>query len=39
MTNLSTVIDIRSGNGYIDEFTINDMDILIEGIATSHACV
>ena len=32
--NLSTLIDIRAGNCYIDGFTINDIDILIEGIAT-----
>ena len=37
--NLSTVMDIISGNGYIDGFTINDVDILIQGIATSKACV
>ena len=35
VSNLSTLIDNRSGNCYIDEFTINDIDILIEGIATS----
>ena len=34
VSNLSTSIDIRAGNCYIDEFTINDIDILIEGIAT-----
>ena len=34
VSNLSTLIDIREGNCYIDVFTINDIDILIEGIAT-----
>ena len=34
VSNLSTLIDIRAGNCYIDWFTINDIDILIEGIAT-----
>ena len=34
VSNLSTLIDIRAGNCYIDGFTINDLDILIEGIAT-----
>ena len=34
VNNLSTLIDIRAGNFYIDGFTINDIDILIEGIAT-----
>ena len=34
VSNLSTLIDIRAGNCYIDGFTINDIDILIEGIAT-----
>ena len=31
---LSTSIDIKAGNCYIDGFTINDIDILIEGVAT-----
>ena len=31
---LSTLIDIRAGNCYINGFTIHDIDILIEGIAT-----
>ena len=35
VSNLSTLIDIRAGNCYIDGFTINYIDILIEGIATS----
>ena len=35
VSNLSTLIDIRAGNYYIDGFTINDIDILIKGIATS----
>ena len=35
VSNLSRLIDIRAGNCYIDGFTINDIDILIEGIATS----
>ena len=34
VSNLSTLIDIRAGNCYIDGFTINDIDIFIEGIAT-----
>ena len=34
VSNLSTLIDIRAGNFYIDGFTINDIDLLIEGIAT-----
>ena len=34
VSSLSTLIDIRAGNCYIDGFTINDIDILIEGIAT-----
>ena len=34
VSNLSTFIDIRAGNCYIDEFIINDIDILIEGITT-----
>ena len=34
VSNLSTLIDSRAGNCYIDGFTINDIDILIEGIAT-----
>ena len=34
VSNLSTLIDIRSGNCYIDGFTINDIENLIEGIAT-----
>ena len=34
VSNLSTLIDIRSGNCYIDGFTINDIDILIDRIAT-----
>ena len=34
VSTLSTLIDIRAGNCYIDGFTINDIDILIEGIAT-----
>ena len=34
VSNLSTLIDIRAGNCYIDGFTINDIDILIEGIST-----
>ena len=34
VSNSSTVIDIRSSNGYIDGFPINDIDFLIEGIAT-----
>ena len=33
LTIVSTLIDIRAGNCYIDGFTINDIDILIEGIA------
>ena len=33
VSNLSTIIGIRAGNCYIDGFTINDLDILIEGIA------
>ena len=37
--NLYTVIYIRSDNGYIDGFTITFICILIEGIATSYACV
>ena len=32
VSNLSTLIDIRSGNCYIDGFTIDDIDILFEGI-------
>ena len=39
VSNFSTLIDIRAGNYYIDGLTINDIDILIEGIATSYACV
>ena len=39
ISNLSTLINIRAGNCYIDGFTINDLDILIEGIATGKACV
>ena len=35
VSNLSTLIDIRAGNCYNDGFTINDIDNLIEGIATS----
>ena len=35
VSNLSTLIYIRAGNCYIDGFTINDIDILIEGIATN----
>ena len=35
VSNLSTLIDIRSGNCYFDWFTINDIDILTEGIGTS----
>ena len=38
VSNLSTLID-RAGNCYIDGFTINDIDILIEEIATSKACL
>ena len=36
VSNLSTLIDIRAGNCYIDgfTFTIIDIDMLIEGIAT-----
>ena len=34
VSNLSTLLAIRAGNCYIDGFTINDIDILIEGIAT-----
>ena len=33
VSNLSTLIDITAGNCYIDGFTINDIDILIEEIA------
>ena len=39
VNNLSPFIDMRAGNCYIDGFTINDIDILIEGIATGYACV
>ena len=35
VSNLSTLIDIISCNCYFDGFTINDINILIEGIATS----
>ena len=35
VSHLSTLIDIRAGNCYIDVFTINDIDILREGIVTS----
>ena len=34
VSNLSRLIDIRAGNCYIDGFTINNIDILIDGIAT-----
>ena len=34
VSNLSTIINIRAGNCYIDGFTIHDIDIFIEGIAT-----
>ena len=34
VSNLSTLIDIIADNCYIDGFTINDIDILIEGIAS-----
>ena len=34
VSNLSSLIDNRAGNCYIDGFTNNDIDILIEGIAT-----
>ena len=34
VSNLSTLFDNRAGNCYIDWFTINDIDILIDGIAT-----
>ena len=34
VSNLSTLIDIRTVNCYIDGFTINDIDILIEGTPT-----
>ena len=34
VSNLNTLIDSRAGNCYIDGFTINDIYILIEGIAT-----
>ena len=36
VSNLSTLNDIRAGNFYIDGLTINDIDILIEGIATLY---
>ena len=39
VSNLSTLIDNRAGNCYIDGFAINDIDILIEGIAAGQACV
>ena len=34
VSNLSILIDIRAGNCYIDGFTINDIDKLLERIAT-----
>ena len=39
VSNLNTLIYIRAGNCYIDGFTINDIDILIERIATGYVCV
>ena len=39
VSNLNTLIYIRSGNGYIDGVTVNDRDILIDGIATRYACL
>ena len=36
VNNLSTLMYIRSGDIFIDGFTLNDMDIFIDGIGTTR---